>query len=140
MKASLKNYKQSPRKVRLVGNLIKGKSISSAETELHMLPKRAALPILKLLQSAVANAVLHGSANKDSLVISSIRVDKGLVMKRWMPRAFGRASRINKRTSHIVIELTEKEQKAKKTKMENKENITKKVSKKAKGEKPEAKS
>jgi large subunit ribosomal protein L22 len=134
MKASIKNYKQSPRKVRLVGNLIKGKSVAVAETELHMLPKRAALPILKLLQSAVANAILHGNAEKDALVISSVRVDKGLVMKRWMPRAFGRASRINKRTSHVVIELTQREEKIKKSK-----NITK-SSKLSSGKKPVAKS
>lgn len=106
MKASLKNYRQSPRKVRLVGDLIKGKSVVKAQTELRNLPKRASLPLLKLLDSAVANAKVQGVAS-EGLVVANITVNKGLVMKRSMPRARGSASRINKRTSHVLLTLKE---------------------------------
>lgn len=107
MKAFLKNYRQSPRKVRLVGNLIKGKKVSEAQTELNALPKRAALPIKKLLDSAVANAKQVG-VEKENLLVSNVRVDKGIVFKRFMPRARGSSSRINKRNSHIEITLKDK--------------------------------
>ena len=115
MKAMLKNYRQSPRKVRLVGDLVKGKNVVNAEIELRNLPKRASLPILKLLQSAVANAKSAG-ADVATLMVENVRVDKGLVMKRFMPRARGSASRINKRTSHVVITLKEGTGKIKKVK------------------------
>lgn len=129
MKAYLKNYRQSPRKVRLVADLIKGKSIALATLELKNLPKRAALPIEKLLASAVANAKAQG-AEADSLFIKDVRVDKGIVLKRHMPRAFGRASAINKRSSHVHLLLTEKNAPAKKevkeeAKTEKKEKVVK---------------
>jgi large subunit ribosomal protein L22 len=116
MKAILKNYRQSPRKVRSVGDLIKGKSVANAKTELSALPKRAAFPIQTLLDSAVANAKANnGITNADNLVVQNVTVNKGLVMKRFIPRARGSASRINKRTSHVTLTLTEKvvEKKAK---------------------------
>ncbi len=106
MKASLKNYRQSPRKVRLVGDLLKGKSVVVAQTELRNLIKRASLPMMKLLDSAVANAKLQGM-DINNLVIANVTVNKGLVMKRSMPRARGSASRINKRTSHVLLTLKE---------------------------------
>jgi large subunit ribosomal protein L22 len=115
MKAFLKNYRQSPRKVRLVAGLLKGKDVLRAITELDFLAKRAGLPIKKLLLSAVANAKQKG-AEAENLFIKELRVDKGIVMKRMMPRAMGRASRINKRTSHISILLGEKVVPVKKTK------------------------
>ena len=111
MKATLSNYRQSPRKVRLVADLIKGKSIAIAETELAFLVKRAATPFHKLLMSAVANA-LQAGASKDALYVKDVRVDKGVTLKRSMPRAMGRASRINKRASHVIIVLAEREVKA----------------------------
>jgi large subunit ribosomal protein L22 len=104
MKASLKNYRQSPRKVRLVGDLLKGKSVVVAQTELRNLIKRASLPMMKLLDSAVANAKLQG-IDITTLVVENVTVNKGLVMKRSMPRARGSASRINKRTSHVLLTL-----------------------------------
>ncbi len=107
MKATLKNYRQAPRKVRIVADLIKGKSVAKADIELKHLAKRAALPIEKLLASAVANAVVAG-ADKDTLIVKNVQVDKGLVMKRWMPRAFGRAAPIHKHASHVTIFLAEK--------------------------------
>ncbi len=108
MKASLKNYRQSPRKVRLVADLIKGKSVEAADQELSFLVKRAALPFQKLLASAVANARQNFGVEKDNLIVSDVRVDKGVVLKRFMPRAMGRASRINKRSSHVLLVLSEK--------------------------------
>jgi len=107
MKAFLKNYRQSPRKVRLVADLVKGKNANDAIVSLNLLPKRAGLPIRKLVESAVSNAKQIG-AEVENLFIKEIRVDKGIVMKRMMPRAMGRGARINKRTSHITLVLGEK--------------------------------
>ena len=107
MKAFLKNYRQSPRKVRLVAGLIKGKNVSEAVAELDFLAKRAGFPIKKLLLSAVANAKQMG-IEVDNLYIKELRVDKGIVMKRMMPAAMGTGHRINKRTSHLNILLAEK--------------------------------
>jgi large subunit ribosomal protein L22 len=116
MKAFLKNYRQSPRKVRLVADLIKGKDVAQAGVALDILAKRASTPIKKLLDSAVANAVNMGN-NKEDLFVKEVRVDKGVVMKRMMPRAMGRGARINKRTSHVVLVLAEKT-----SKVNNKKN------------------
>lgn len=107
MKAFLKNYRQSPRKVRLVAGLLKGKNVDSALAELDFLVKRAGTPIKTLLLSAVANAKMQGKETAD-LFIKELRVDKGIVMKRMMPRAMGRGARINKRTSHITLVLADK--------------------------------
>ncbi|MFA6999895.1 MAG: 50S ribosomal protein L22 [Candidatus Paceibacterota bacterium] len=134
MKAFLKNYRQSPRKVRLVADLIKGKRVSEAFTQLQNLPKRASLPIEKLLASAVANAKSAG-INETDLYVANVTVNEGIVMKRSMPRARGSASRINKRTSHIMLTLIEKnaEKKTvvKKVKVEKKAIVKSKVTKKA---------
>jgi large subunit ribosomal protein L22 len=108
MKATLTNYRQSPRKVRLVADAMKGKSVAAAQMELRFMVKRAALPLEKLLESAVANAVNGFGMSKDNLFIKEFTVDKGIVLKRSMPRAFGRASGINKRSSHVTIVLAEK--------------------------------
>jgi large subunit ribosomal protein L22 len=108
MKAILNNYRQSPRKVRLVADAIKGKRVSAAEVELQFLVKRASLPFSKLLASAVANAKQNFNIEKENLFVKDVRVDKGVVLKRIMPRARGSASRINKRSSHIVLVLEEK--------------------------------
>ncbi len=107
--ATLSNYRQSPRKVRLVANLIRGKSVAAAKAELRFLPKRAAAPFSKLLTTASMSAkAADTTANEESLFISSVRVDKGVTLKRIMPRARGSASRINKRSSHIVVTLKSK--------------------------------
>ncbi len=113
MKASLTNYRQSPRKVRLVANAVKGKTIADAEVTLSYMPKRAADPIKKLIKSAAANAVQSGLAT-DNLVIKTIEVNKGLVMKRYMPRAMGSAKPIRKKMSHVDVVLAEKAPKSKK--------------------------
>ncbi len=107
MKATLKNYRQSPRKVRLIADLVRGKRVADALTTLQFVDKRAAGPFAKVITSAAANATQHGK-NVDALVITRVSVDKGVTMKRFMPRARGSASRINKRNSHISVELGEK--------------------------------
>ena len=105
MKAILKNYRQSPRKVRLVTDLIKGKKVSSALDTLNFTTKRAVPVVKKLLESAIANAV-HAGLVADTLKIKNIVVDEGIVLKRMMPRARGVGARINKRTSHIHVTLS----------------------------------
>lgn len=107
MKAVLKNYRQSPRKVRLVADIIRGKQVREALTVLSFLEKRAALPFKKALESAIANGVASGKKAED-MFVSKVAVDKGTVSRRFMPRARGSASPINKRTSHILIELNTK--------------------------------
>jgi large subunit ribosomal protein L22 len=105
MKATLKTYRQSPRKVRLVADVIRGKSVHEALTALSFLEKRAAAPLKKLLESAVANARHNFNTDPDELTVGEITVDKGRTIPRGMPRARGRSAPIRKRTSHIRIEL-----------------------------------
>jgi large subunit ribosomal protein L22 len=107
MKAILKNYRQSPRKVRLVADVIRGKKVTEALDLLKFVDKRAAGPFAKVVASAVANAV-HAGKDPARLVVKKVAVDKGTVLKRFTPRARGSASRINKRNSHISVELGEK--------------------------------
>ncbi len=104
MKASLPNNKQTPRKTRLVVDLVRGKSVEQALTILKFAPQRSAEQVSKLIASAVASAVARGEA-KDSLYVKAITVNKGLVMKRFMPRAQGRATPIRRRLSHLKVEL-----------------------------------
>jgi len=104
MKATLSNYGQSPRKTRLVTDLVKGKKISDALMALRFLNKRAAAPIATLIASATANAEKQGE-DAGSLVIKNITVDKGVVRTRFMPRAFGRAAPVRRRMSHITVTL-----------------------------------
>lgn len=105
MKAELKNYRQSPRKVRLVANAVRGKKIENALIDLQFLGKRAALPFAKLINSAVANAAHNDKASVEGLVIKNISVTKGPTLKRIRPRSRGMANRINKRTSVLKVEL-----------------------------------
>jgi large subunit ribosomal protein L22 len=104
MKAILKDYRQSPRKVRLIADLVRGKKVADALATLRFVDKRAAGPFAKVIASAVANAKQAG-ADEAKLFIKAVAVDKGSVLKRSMPRARGSASRINKRNSHISVEL-----------------------------------
>ncbi len=119
MKAFLKNYRQAPRKVRLVASLVQGKNVAEAIAELDFLAKRAGLPIKKLLLSAVSNAKQMG-IEKENLFIKELRVDKGITMKRMMPAAMGSGHRINKRTSHLNLLLAEKVLPVKNTKLRKK--------------------
>lgn len=103
----------SPRKVRLVVNTIRGLSVSAAETRLSFLPKLAAQPVLKLLRSAIANAQHNFKLDKNDLYVRHIVADGGPTLKRFRPRAFGRANPIRKRTTHISLILATKEEKGK---------------------------
>ena len=128
--ATLKTYRQSPRKVRLAADLIKGKSVLMALAQLKFLSKRASLPIEKLLNSAIANAEHNFGATRADLMVKDIRVDKGIVFRRSMPRARGSASPIRKRTSHITIvlgKLEEKKNKNKNVKVKTTEKTDKKA-------------
>lgn len=112
MRASLQNYHQSPRKVRLVADLIRGKSVPAALHALIFLPKKSAPTVAKLLNSAVANARAEGQA-PEKLFVRSIAVNKGSMQKRGRPFARGRSGVIRKTMSHIEIVLGER------SKMEN---------------------
>lgn len=107
MKAVLKNYRQSPRKVRLLADLVRGKNVRDALNTLKFVNKRASEPFAKVIRSAAANAAQAG-ANAETLIIRKVTVDKAPTFKRFMPRARGSASTINRRSSHIVVELGSK--------------------------------
>jgi large subunit ribosomal protein L22 len=100
MKATLNNLRMSPRKVRLVVNAVRGKSLVSARGALSFMPRAAALPVRKLLESAARNA-----GGGESLQIAEARVDAGPILKRHMPRARGSAYLIRKRTSTVTLVL-----------------------------------
>ncbi|KKW18713.1 MAG: 50S ribosomal protein L22 [Parcubacteria group bacterium GW2011_GWB1_50_9] len=95
----------APRKVRLVADMIRGMDVARAETQLLFLTKRASHPLAKLLKSAVANAKNNFRVDESDLIVQRITVDGGPVGKRTRARAFGRAARIRKRTSHVTLVL-----------------------------------
>ena len=128
VKASLKYLRIAPRKVRLVADLIRGLDVEEAKSLLSLERKRAAKSLLKLLNSAISNAKNNFHLNEDNLYIKTIRVDQGPTLKRYFPRAQGRATLIQKKTSHIFIELAES-QKKKKRKIERKVEIRRPLSK-----------
>lgn len=131
MKAILRSYRQAPRKVRLVANLIKGKTVPRALVELDVLPKRASGPMKKLLMSAVANAKENDGIDLVNLFVKEVRVDQGTILKRSMPKSHGTAHPIHKHTSHIMIELIASAEVAPSKKVAKLEEVpAKKVSKK----------
>jgi large subunit ribosomal protein L22 len=99
----------TPRKARLVVDLIRGKYTDEALSTLQFTPKRASRTVEKVLKSAISNAEQSADVNVDNLFISKVTVDGGPVLKRFRPAPMGRAVRVLKRTSHITIELDEKE-------------------------------
>jgi len=107
VKAKLRFTRIAPRKARLVADLIRGKASEEALNILTYTPKAAARIIIKLLRSAIANAT-QKKIDIDRLYVKAIAVDQGPTMKRFMPRALGRATSIRKRTSHITIVLDER--------------------------------
>ena len=117
VKAKLNSYRQSPRKVRLVADAIRGKSVGAAVTTLTFLTKRASHPLRKLLDSAVANAK-NLSLEVDHLVVKELRVDGGAILYRRLPMSRGRAFSMRKRTSHVSLVLAEQAQ-GKKSKVKN---------------------
>lgn len=120
--ATLSNLRQSPRKVRVVANLVRGKSASDAVLTLQFAPKRAALPISKLIASAVANAKAQ-SVDADSLVVKKIEVNSGKILYRRRPVAHGSAHPIRKRTSQIFVALATKEVNSKRSIVDSKKKI-----------------
>ena len=109
-KAIAKTVRIAPRKVRLVVDLIRGKQIGEAVAILRLTPKAASPVVEKVLKSAVANAEHNYDLDVNNLVVSEVFVDEGPTLKRFRPRAMGRASAINKRTSHITIVVSEKKE------------------------------
>lgn len=113
-KAKLNNYRQAPRKVRLVADTLRGKSVQEAITTLSFIPKRSALPLQKLLASALANAKDLSMPTED-LVVKEIRVDAGSTLYRSQSRSYrGGDSTTRKRTSHISLVLSESKARSKK--------------------------
>jgi large subunit ribosomal protein L22 len=108
-KAIAKEVRISPRKARLVIDLVRGKDVAKAIGILRNTPKKASDIIEKVLNSAIANAENNHGMIVDELKVSEAYVDQGPTMKRYKPRAMGQASPINKRTSHITIKVAEKE-------------------------------
>lgn len=102
-RAQLNRLRVAPRKVRLVTDLVRGKSVADAKVQLAVSKKHVSRAIEKLIDSAVANAVHNHMAKPETLVVDTIFVNEGPTMKRWMPKAMGRATRINKRTSHVTV-------------------------------------
>ncbi|WP_186576163.1 50S ribosomal protein L22 [Aquibacillus kalidii] len=109
-KAVAKTVRIAPRKVRLVIDLIRGKSVGEAIAILKHTQRGASPVVEKVLNSAIANAEHNYEMNPDNLYISEAFVDEGVTLKRFRPRAMGRASQINKRTSHITVVVSEKKE------------------------------
>ncbi len=122
--AQLNNLRIAPRKVRLVADRVRGQQVDKAIGMLKYDLRKTAEPMEKLLKSAVANAQNNHKLKSDDLYIIDITVGEGPTLKRWMPRAYGRATKILKRTSRVSIVLSEKE-------VENKKEEVKPVKSKA---------
>jgi large subunit ribosomal protein L22 len=111
-KAVAKYIRMSPRKIRRVGNLIRGKNVGEALNILHFTRKEATMPLEKVLRSAVSNMLnIEGSSkvDPDELFIKELRIDEGVTLRRFRAASMGRAVRIRKRTSHITIKVAEQE-------------------------------
>ena len=108
VKASLKFARMAPRKIRLVADMVRGKDVNEAIQILTFVNKKSALILKKLVQSAVANADQAKTIDLDTLYVKHISVDQGPTLKRYMPRAMGRASEIKKKTSHVNLILEER--------------------------------
>jgi large subunit ribosomal protein L22 len=137
-KAKLSQLRISPRKVRLLIDHIRGMKARQAVVQLQFSKKHASRPVLKLLQSAMANARHNHALKEETLVIKQAFVDGGPILYRWMPRAMGRATPIRKRTSHITIVLEgDVDEKAAKAKEQEIKKAKKQESKKEEDEKKE---
>ncbi len=108
IRAKAKFIRISAKKTRLVVGLIRGLGVEEALIQLQFLNKGAALPLSKLIKSAISNAEENHKLEKSNLYIKEARVDEGPVLKRWLPKAFGRATPIRKRSSHFIITLAER--------------------------------
>ena len=110
VKAIARYVRISPRKVRQVVNLIRGKHVNEAMAILQFTPNGSTEPVTKVLKSAVANAEHNLELNADDLYVTAVYVDQGPTLKRIKPRAMGRADQIRKRTSHITVFVGEKKE------------------------------
>ena len=106
-KAHLRYVRISPRKIQIVCDLIRGKSVAQATAILMNTPKAASEPLLKLLKSAASNAENNHQMDPEKLYVSACYANPGPIIKRIMPRAQGRATKIHKRTSHVTVILAE---------------------------------
>ena len=104
-RAVLRGFRESPRRVRMVANMIRGRSAADALAILRLQQRKAAKMLAKVLTSAIANAAENEKADADKLVVKKVNIDAGAVQKRWMARSMGRANRIVARTSHVTIEV-----------------------------------
>ena len=129
VKVKLSNLRVSPRKVRQVADLVRGKDVSKAQSMLSFTVKRASESVLKLLNSAVATAKHDLHLDESNLFISAITVDEGPKLKRWHPMSRGRAFPIIKRSSHIALTLSEKTPAIAEKKVETTKPAEKKVKK-----------
>ncbi len=105
IKAKLNNLRIGPRKVRLLADLIRGMRAEEAIFQLKYLNKKSSVSLIKLVESAIANGINNANLNRSDLYIKSITVDGGITIKRWQPKAFGRAGKIRKRGSIVNIVL-----------------------------------
>ncbi len=101
--AVLRKFRQSPRKVRMVADMIRGRQVADAIAILDFQQRKAAKMLRKVLGSAIANATSQEQADADALKVTKITVDPGPIEKRWLARSMGRANRINRRTSNVTI-------------------------------------
>jgi large subunit ribosomal protein L22 len=104
-RAVLRRFRESPRKVRMVADMIRGRSVDDAVSILRLQQRKAAKMLSKVLHSAIANATENEKADADKLVVTKVFIDGGPVSKKWMPRSMGRANRILSRTSHVTVEV-----------------------------------
>ncbi len=116
VKASLKHLRMSPRKIRLAIDVVRKMPVEAALDQLRFMNKLAAEPVAKLIKSAIANGENTYSLERDNLYIKEIRSDEGVMLKRWMPRAHGRATSIRKRGCHLSLVLAEIKESGKKEK------------------------
>jgi large subunit ribosomal protein L22 len=102
-RALLTGFRESPRRVRMVAEMIRGKKVQDALAVLRFQPRKAARMLIKVLNSAVANAAENDDADADKLIVTQVDVNGGTMQKRWLPRSMGRANRIHRRTSHVTV-------------------------------------
>lgn len=122
--AKLNHLRMAPRKVRLVADLIRGKTLAQARVLLDFSLKNGALPFKKLLNSAAANAKNNFKLEEDNLFVDKVMVNEGPKLKRWRARSRGRAMRIEKKTSHIILILDEKKDMATKEAAAGKKEVS----------------
>ena len=108
-KAILRRFRQSPRKVRMVADMIRGRKVEEALSILKFQPRKAARMLSKVLTSAIANATENEKADADQLVVKAVAIDPGPVEKRWLARSMGRANRLNRRSSHVTVTVDTQE-------------------------------